>query len=383
MEHEIESELTIKDNDNLISVIDRNILLKSLSHIQNVVEKKTILPILTHVMLKAEKGNLMLCGTDMEIMLEETIQANTNGNWQIAVPAHLFHDIIRKFPANAEIKLYKQEKNCQLLVKCASSEFKLSYMECSDFPIMGKLNNNTSIKMHSSDLRYILEQCKFAISSEETRYNLNGIYLTNENEKYIRAVATDMHRLASAAIELEEVTSCSLIIPKKTVNELIKILDDYQGEVIVNFSETKISFLFGQIILISKLIDGTFPNYQQALPSETKYSITINRKLLQEVVDRISAITTEKTRGIKLSFGNNMLTIKSVGEGNSAASEDINIDFSENNIDISFNEKYLLEMLSIIKSDEIVIKLNDSESPAIIEDLTDKYAIYIIMPMWL
>ena len=365
--------------------VEKSSLFKSLSHVQSIVEKKNTLPILSNILIEAQNNSLVLSATDMDISITEKINCNVIEEGSTTVTAHTLYDIIRKLPESSEIEIISNDGKIMSL-RAGKSKFSLSCLLKDDFPIIeiGDLENEISID--SLKLFKLIDKTRFAVSNEETRYFLNGIYfhkIENNNDIYLSFVATDGHRLAKFDCAYNNTLKNipGVIIPKKTVNELHKLLSDFDGLVKINLSSNKIVFFVGESILISKLIDGNFPDYKRVIPKENKNTLKVDRNSFSLAVDRVSTITTDKLPVIKLKIMNNMVNLTSVNNENGTATEDINVNYSGEEMEIGFNSKYILEMINNLEDETIILDFKDSASPVIAKEESNPDLIYVLMPM--
>ena len=365
--------------------VEKSSLFKSLSHVQSIVEKKNTLPILSNILIEAHNNSLILSATDMDISITEKINCNIIDEGSTTVTAHTLYDIIRKLPESSEVEIISNDGKIMSL-RAGKSKFSLSCLLKDDFPIIeiGDLENELSIE--SLKLFKLIDKTRFAISNEETRYFLNGIYfhkIVNNNKNYLSLVATDGHRLAKFDCEYSDTIKDipGVIIPKKTVNELYKLLSDFDGSVKINVNSNKIVFFVGESILISKLIDGNFPDYKRVIPKENKNTLKVDRLSFSLAVDRVSTITTDKLPVIKLKIMNNMVNLTSVNNESGTATEDINVNYSGDEIEIGFNSKYILEMINNLEDETIILDFKDSASPVIAKEESNPDLIYVLMPM--
>lgn len=366
-------------------VIERANLLKSLGHVQSVVEKRGTIAVLSNIKIDAKGSEVSLTATDMDIAVVEKVPAEVSKPGSTTVPAHTLYDIVRKLPEGVQIELTNSDDGNKISIKAGQSRFSLACLPIEDFPVMaeGEFTHNFTLK--SAECLALIEKPSFAISNEETRYYLNGIYMHvagNGDEKVLRAVATDGHRLARVEVAVPAGADGmpGVIVPRKTIQELRKLLENGEGDVEVSLSETKIRFVYGDAVLVSKLIDGNFPDYERVIPAANEKLMEVDCKIFKDSVDRVSVISSEKSRAIKLQLESGKLTL-SAGSGDQVASEEIDINYSSNAIDIGFNSRYLLEMMSQIDGDIAQFLLNDGNSPALVRDTADVGSLYVIMPM--
>jgi DNA polymerase III subunit beta len=367
--------------------IERTALLAALNHVQSVVERRNTIPILSNILLKAENGKLSLTATDLDLAINDQVDADISTEGATTAPAHLLHDIVRKLPDGSQVELDYNSSDSRISIRAGKSQFALSCLPMDDFPIMetGELPHNFSFS--ADELRRLIDKTRFAISTEETRYYLNGIYIhvaESDGLSVLRAVATDGHRLARVEMPLPSNAGSipGVIIPRKAVMELRKLVDDKDGDVAVALSETKVSFSFDDAILTSKLIDGTFPDYERVIPSGNDKLLEVDGKVFADAVDRVATVSTEKTRAIKLSVAKDKVTLSASGSENAgSATEEISAGYSSEGMEIGFNSKYLLDIANQIEGDNARFLLADSASPTIVKDGLDDSALYVLMPM--
>lgn len=366
--------------------IERSALLTALNHVQSVVERRNTIPILSNVLLDAKGGFLGLTATDLDIAINDKVAADIATEGAITAPAHLVFDIIRKLPEGSQVELdYKSEEG-RIYIRCGKSQFALSCLPKDDFPIMESGDLPHKFTLSTGVLKRLIDKTRFAISTEETRYYLNGIYLHTADTAgvpVLRAVATDGHRLArvETPIPADADGMPGVIIPRKAVNEIRKLIDDREGDVNVSLSDTKICFSFGDSLLTSKLIDGTFPDYERVIPAGNDKVLELDGKSFAQAVDRVSTVSTEKTRAIKLSLSENRITLSATGADAGSATEEIVVSYQSEDMEIGFNSKYLLDITGQIEGDNAHFVLADSGSPTIVKDSDDEGALYVLMPM--
>ncbi|MBE88224.1 MAG: DNA polymerase III subunit beta [Rhodospirillaceae bacterium] len=366
--------------------IERTALLRSLNHVQSVVERRNTIPILSNVHFSAEDNKLALTATDMDLaIIESVVSASENGGATTA-PAHTLYDIVRKLPEGAQIELDASGGNDELVLKSGRSRFTLQTLPTADFPQMTSGDLPTAFTLPADDLRMLIDRTRFAISTEETRYYLNGIYFHKADAdgiSVLRVVATDGHRLARVEMPLPNGADGmpGIIVPRKAVNELRKLIDEVEEEVEVSLSDTKIQFAFGDVVLTSKLIDGTFPDYDRVIPDGNDKKLEVNCDDFAAAVDRVATISTEKSRAIKLTVeaGNIILSASSPESG--TATEEIEVDYAQESIEIGFNARYLLDIAQQIEGAMAQFVMADSASPTIVRDMDDPTALYVLMPM--
>ncbi len=365
--------------------IERTALLKSLGHVQSVVERRNNIPILNNVKIDVTDGRLSLNATDMDLDIVEQLDADIGTAGATTAPAHTLYDIVRKLPDGSQVEL-TADGNGQIVLRSGRSRFTLACLPTDDFPVMsgGDLPHNFTLS--AADLRTIIDRTRFAISTEETRYYLNGIYLhaaKNEKTDVLRAVATDGHRLASVEVALPEGAKGmpGVILPRKMVTEVRKLIDEIEGDVGIALSETKVRVTLGDGVLTSKLIDGTFPDYERVIPVGNDKILTIDRKLFTDAVDRVSAISAEKSRAVKMALSDGTLTLSVSSPDAGSATEELEVGYKGESIEIGFNARYLLDITQQITGENTEFVMNDAASPTIVRDVDDSSAIYVLMPM--
>lgn len=367
--------------------VERGAFLKALSHVQSVVERRNTIPILSNVMIEAAKGQLKLTATDLDIEIVEALPADVLRNGSATAPAHMLYDIVRKLPEGSQVlvELLTSEGG-RLQVSAGSVRFELACLPREDFPQMAAGALPHRFRLAADDLKRMIDKTRFAISTEETRFYLNGIYLHAAKEgksHLLRAAATDGHRLARFEAELPDGAADmpGVIIPRKTVAEVRRLLDDAEGAVDVALSDTKIQFVTDGIELTSKLIDGTFPDYQRVIPSGNDKSLVVDPKEFSQAVDRVSTISADKTRAVKLNLSSDKLTLTVVNPESGTAQEELGVTYNAPAIEIGFNARYLLDITGQIGGKEARFLLADSGSPTLIEDADDPSTLYVLMPM--
>jgi DNA polymerase-3 subunit beta len=366
--------------------IERAALLKSLGHVQSVVERRNTIPILANVLLIAQDGKLGLTATDMDLTIVEDVEAEIAEPGATTAPAHTLYDIVRKLPDGAQIELAVHGESGQMRLSAGRSTFQLATLPREDFPSAGTEELPQSFKLHAEELRNLIDRTRFAISTEETRYYLNGIYVhatQSAQQPVLRGVATDGHRLARFEVDLPDGAADmpGVIVPRKTVNELRKLIDESEAGISVSLSDTRIRFSFDSTVLSSKLIDGTFPDYERVIPSGNDKTMSVDCKAFSKGVDRVSTISTEKSKAVKLSLLDSTLTLSATSPENGSASEELEISYDGDGIDIGFNSRYLLDIAERIGGTNAQFSLSDSASPTIVRDPNDNSALYVLMPM--
>jgi DNA polymerase-3 subunit beta len=367
---------------------DRATLLKALAHVQSVVEKRNTIPILANVMIGVRDGRLTLTATDMEIAIVEEVAATTARNGAATAPAATLYEIVRKLPEGAEVELDHAGGDAQLTLRSGRYATSLVVLPTEDFPSMtaGVLPNKFALS--AQQLRGLIDRTRFAISTEETRYYLNGIYLhaaESEGAKVLRAVATDGHRLARVEEPLPPGAGSmpGVIIPRKTVNELRKLLDEVSGDVELALSDTRIQFKVGTITLTSKLIDGTFPEYERVIPRDNDKVLRVGKKDFADAVARVAAISSERSRPVKLSLARDLLVLSAASAEQGSATEELDADrvkYDSGPLEIGFQARYLNDITDQI-ADQVEFRFADGAAPTVVQDAADASALYVLMPM--
>ncbi|HEY1707847.1 MAG TPA: DNA polymerase III subunit beta [Rhizomicrobium sp.] len=367
--------------------VERGAFLKALSHVQSVVERRNTIPILSNVMIEAAKGQLKLTATDLDIEIVESIPADVIRNGAATAPAHMLYDIVRKMPDGAQVQAeLLSNEGGRLLVSAGTVRFELACLPKEDFPQMATGALPHKFRFAADEAKSIVDKTRFAMATDETRFYLMGIHLHAAKDgktKMMRAVATDGHRLARFEMDLPDGAADmpGIIVPRKTVNELRKLLDDAEGAIDVALSDTKIQFSFDGVELTSKLIDGTFPDYQRVIPSGNDKALALESKEFSQAVDRVSTISADKTRAVKINVGTDKITLSVINPESGTATEELGATYSAQALEIGFNAKYLMDITGQIEGKEIRFLLSDAGSPTIIEDAEDKRTLYVLMPM--
>jgi DNA polymerase-3 subunit beta len=367
---------------------DRATLLKALAHVQSVVERRNTIPILANVMLAVRDGGLTLTATDMEIAIVEDVAASTSRNGACTAPAATLYEIVRKLPENAEIELDHGGGDGQLALRAGRYATSLVVLPTDDFPSMTAGTLPYKFGLPASVLRGLIDRTKFAISTEETRYYLNGIYLhaaESDGGKVLRAVATDGHRLARVEEPLPDGAAAmpGVIVPRKTVNELRKLIDELTGEVEIALSDTRIQFHAGTVKLTSKLIDGTFPEYERVIPRDNDKVLRVHVRDFSSAVGRVSAISSERSRPVKLSLARDLLVLSASSPEQGTATEELDGDhvkYEAGPLEIGFQARYLNDITDQIAG-EVEFRFSDGSAPTVVRDAADASALYVLMPM--
>ena len=364
-------------------------LLTALSHIHGIVEVRHTLPILSNIIITTHDNLLSLSSTNLDIFCSDDLEAEVSQNGSTSVSAATFYEIVKRLPSGSEIHASLSEEDSTLTLKCGRSKFNLTTISPDDFPKISHDDLNIQFVLSATELKRMIDKTKFAISNEETRYYLNGVFLhqTQKNSiDILRAVATDGHRLAQYDIPLPQGAKDmnGIIIPKKMIQELRRVLDDATGDINIQLNENKIKFSFNNMQIISKVIDGTFPDYTKVIPQANDKSITTNNEELKKAIDRVSAVAINeetKSKAIKLIIESNKISLSVDSTSRGSAIEEIDLDYNNDKVEIGFNSRYLIDICNEIDGDKINLKFLNSTSPAIILDNTDENLFFVLMPM--
>jgi DNA polymerase-3 subunit beta len=373
-------------DDAMKVTLERTDLLKSLTHVHRVVERRNTIPILSNVLLRCEAGELLLKATDLDLEISERVAAHVEQPGGTTVPAHMIYDIVRKLPEGAQVALETSSDNATLEIRAGRSRFALQMLPEADFPDITAGDFSHGFSLSARELRGIIDATQFAISTEETRYYLNGIYLhsvTGEDGDRLRGVATDGHRLARAEVPAPSgsMGMPGVIVPRKTVGEIQKLLEDPDAETRVEISETKIRITTGDIVLTSKLIDGTFPDYGRVIPQHNDKEMLVDRDEFKAAVDRVSTISSERGRAVKLAMSEGRMILTVVNPDSGSATEELAIDYDADPLEIGFNSRYLLEITGQLRGDTASFRFADSGAPTLVQDKGTTDTLYVLMPM--
>ncbi len=368
--------------------IERNTLLRSLSHVQNVVERRTTIPILANVKLAAAGEELALAATDLDLALATRDPARVEEPGSTTVSAHLLFEIVRKLPEGCEAALEQPADSQELVLRAARSTFQLPTLPADEFPSLGEDGFEVSFRMPTSDLARLIDKTRFAISTEETRYYLNGVHihpLTSGATSVLRGVATDGHRLARVEVALPPGAEGlpPLIVPRKAVVELRKLVGESDGEVEVDASRNRIRCTVERAVLVSRLIEGSFPDYERVIPKEadTDRRAVLDNRGFAQAVDRVSTISTERTRAVKLGFSDAQVVISAVSAEAGRAVEELDAEYQGEPLDIGFNARYILDILGEIEGEKVRMDMSSAAAPTVLRDPADSSTLYVLMPM--
>ncbi len=366
--------------------IERAALLKAVAQAQSVVERRNTIPILANVLLEAEGDTVSIRATDLDIEVVDKAAAQVERAGATTVSAVMLHEIVRKLPDGALISLSEDSAAGRLTIQAGRSSFNLATLPREDFPIMASSEYSANFAAKAGVLKRLFDKSKFAISTEETRYYLNGVYMhvsTGEDGPVLRCVATDGHRLARIDAPLPEGAQGmpGVIVPRKTVNELRKLLDDDDAEIAVSVSETKVRFATPAITLTSKVIDGTFPDYTRVIPMNNTRRLEVDATEFAKAVDRVATVSSERSRAVKLALDEDRLVLSVNAPDAGAAEEELAVAYGDERLEIGFNAKYLLEIASQVDRENAVFLFNSSGDPTLMREGNDTSAVYVVMPM--
>ncbi|MFZ3481671.1 DNA polymerase III subunit beta [Sphingomonas sp. 3-13AW] len=361
--------------------IDRSVLLRALTHANSVVEKRTTIPILSNVMLHADSGRLTLTATDLDIQITEHVVAEVEQAGSTTVASGTLTDIVRKLPDGSRVQIAVE--GSQLIITAGRSRFKLNVLPVDDFPVIASGDLPDQIDITASQLSEMIDDTRFAMSGDETRYYLNGIYFHVE-DKMLKAVATDGHRLALSAVAYEGQNVNGIIVPRKTVAEVRKLLSEVDGVLQVHLSNAKIRFDLGEVTLTSKLVDGTFPDYTRVIPKSNDKVMLTDVSSLKVAAERVSIVSSDKTRALTMNVRHTAVELSVVSPENGTATDEISAE-CQNELRIGFNARYLQDILSQVSTDQVEFHFGDESSPVLIKQKEaandDREKTFILMPM--
>ena len=365
--------------------IERAALLRSLNHVQSVVERRNTIPILSNVLIEAADGKLSLTTTDMDLAIIEMVEADIAESGAVTTPAHTLYDIVRKLPDGAQVSLNYDGADQKLVLQSGRSRFVLACLPQEEFPVLAEDDMPFRFVLATDDLKKLIDKTRFAISTEETRFYLNGIYLhvAADDQQALTGVATDGHRLARVRLPVPDGAAGipGVIIPRKTVGEVRKLLDELDGSVEIALSESKIRFEIPGAVLSSKLIDGTFPDYDRVIPSGNDKDLEVDTHLFAEAIDRVSTISSEKSRAVKLMVDTDKVTLSVNSPDTGSATEEVAAGYGAEALEIGFNARYVLDIMGQVEGETVKVSFADAAAPTLVQDNADDSALYVLMPM--
>jgi len=366
--------------------IERGTLLKAVGQAQSVVERRNTIPILANVLIEAEGDTVSFRATDLDIEVVDKVPAKVERAGATTVPAVTLHEIVRKLPDGALVELADDGASGRLTVQAGRAHFTLATLPREDFPVMASSEYTSNFSAKAPVLRRLFDKSKFAISTEETRYYLNGVYMhvsDGDEGQVLRCVATDGHRLARIDADLPPgaETMPGVIVPRKTVGELRKLLEDDDAQIAVSVSETKIRFATPEIMLTSKVIDGTFPDYSRVIPMGNTRRLEVDAAEFAQAVDRVATVSSERSRAVKLALEEDRMVLSVNAPDSGAAEEELAVAYGDEKLEIGFNAKYLLEIASQVDRENAVFMFNSAGDPTLMREGNDNSAVYVVMPM--
>ena len=365
--------------------INRDTFLKSLGHTNGIIERKTTLPILSNILIEAKESKIKITATDLDIIyFEQIAPQEIKQEGSTTTSANILYDILRKLEPNAKVELTLQTPN-KLKIVSGNSKFNLLCMPSDNFPLSEENISNDSFEISSKKLLKLLNKTKISISNDETRHYLNGIYLqkiSSGNKSYLSGVATDSHRLSFSSLEIDPNTDFeSVILPKKTIFQLISLLEQDEKVIKISNNKSKIKFEMNNGVLISKIIDGRFPDYEKVVPKDNDKTLQIKLNEFKNSIERVTTVSSDRKEALKMNINQDVLQLSVNSPNSGEGVENINVKFNSDNMNISFNSRYLIDIVSQIEDDLIVLTLKNPGSPVLIKDLSDKNSFHVVMPM--
>ena len=366
-------------------VIDRDVFLKSLGHAIGIIEKKTTLPILSNILIEAKNSKIRITATDLDIIyFEEITPQEVKKEGSTTTSANILYDILRKLQSSSKVELNLQGANKLNLIS-GNSKFNLLCIPPDNFPLSGEDIEQKKFEVDPKKLLKLLNKTRISISNDETRHYLNGIYIhkaTLENKPYLCAVATDSHRLSSSSLEINSDAHIeSIILPKKTIFQLISLLEQSNSPVKISNDKSKIKFEMDIGVLISKVIDGRFPDYTKVIPKNNEKILEIKLNEFKNSIERVTSVSLDRKEGLKMQISKEAVQLSVNSPNSGEGTENINAKFSSDGLSISFNSRYLIDIISQIENESIIINLKDPGSPVLIRDFSDKNSFHVVMPM--
>tara|TARA_Y100000590_G_scaffold7004_1_gene8990 strand:+ start:12108 stop:13223 length:1116 start_codon:yes stop_codon:yes gene_type:complete len=365
--------------------INRDIFLKSLGHANGIIEKKTTLPILSNVLIQAQNSKIKITATDLDIIYSEEIPVQSlTKEGSTTTSASILYDILRKLEANSKIEISLQTEN-KLKITSGNSKFNLLCISADNFPLSGEDVKQKSFEISSANMLKLLNKTRISISNDETRHYLNGIYLhktTVENKSFLTSVATDSHRLSFSSLSIDPNTNFeSIILPKKTIYQLISLLEQDSKTIRISNDKSKIKFEMDNSILISKVIDGRFPDYSKVIPKGNDKILEIKLNDFKNSIERVTTVSSDKKEGLKIKLSKNSMQLSVNSPTSGEGTESLNVKYNSDDIGISFNSRYLIDISSQIENESVILYLKDPGAPVLIKDISDKNTFHVVMPM--
>ena len=366
-------------------IIDRDTFLKSLGYANGIIEKKTTLPILSNILIEAKESKIKITSTDLDMVyFEKIIPIEVKKEGAITTSSSILYDILRKLQPSSKVEFTLVNENKLKLVS-GKSKFNLLCLLPDNFPLIEENIEQENFQISPKKLLKLLNKTKISISSDETRHYLNGIFLHKtklENKSFLCGVATDSHRLSSSSIEIDSnINLESVILPKKTIFQLISLLEQGENDIKISISKSKIKFEMGASVLISKVIDGRFPDYNKVIPKNNDKILEIKLSEFKNSIERVTTVSSDHKEGLKMSISKSEVQLSVNNPNSGEGVENINAKFNSDQLNISFNSRYLTDIASQIENESIVINLKDPGSPVLIRDFLDKNTFHVVMPM--
>ena len=365
--------------------IDRDTFLKSLGYANGIIEKKTTLPILSNVLIEAKNSKIKITATDLDIIyFEEISPKEIKKEGSTTTSSNILYDILRKLEPDAKVELSLQNANKLKLIS-GNSKFNLLCLPPDNFPLSEEDVGSKYFEVSNQKLLKLLNKTKISLSNDETRHHLNGIYLHKnsfENKSYLCAVATDSHRLSSSSLEIDgNIEIESIILPKKTIFQLISLLEQSNSNVKITNNKSKIKFILNSGVLISKVIDGRFPDYNKVIPKDNNKTLELKLEDFKNSIDRVTTVSSDRKEGLKMSISKDIVQLSVNSPNSGDGVESIKGKFNSDELNISFNSRYLTDIASQIENESIIINLKDAGSPVLIKDFSDQNTFHVVMPM--
>ena len=365
--------------------IKRDVLLKSLSIAHNIIERKNTLPILSNVLLEIKKDKLNVVATDLDLVFfDEISDFKPEKEGSTTTSATVLYDILKKLPSNSEV-LFSLHNENKLNISSDNSKFNLLCLPVDNFPNFNEPFANKGININGKKLLTLLNKTKISMSNDETRHYLNGIFIhmtETDKSRYLTGVATDSHRLSSSSISLEKNENFNpFILPKKAVFQLCNLLQESDGDIILSSNDTKIEFKIGKSKIVSKIIDGKFPDYKKVVPQNNSKTLIVNSKDFINSVERVITVSIDRKEGVKIALKKDQIQLFVNSSSSGEGKENLEAQYNSDDLTVGFNSRYLLDIASEIQDEKLVMNLHDPVSPVLIQDKSDKQSFFVIMPM--
>ncbi|MBW2038379.1 MAG: DNA polymerase III subunit beta [Deltaproteobacteria bacterium] len=363
-------------------IVEKAFFQTSLGKIQGIAERRSTIPILSNILISGEKNRLNIVATDLEIGVKESIEANIMEKGDICIPAKKLYDAVREL-SEEKVEI-QREGNFWISIKAGKTIFSLPGVDPDEFPKFPDTEGANYFNLRTSDLLGMVEKTVFAASTEESRFNLNGIYMEKvkeENREFLRMVATDGHRLSKIDKEVESTLDKGVIIPRRGLIELRRILGEEEEEVAISIKDNNCIFKTNRNTVVVRLLEGEYPDYQQVIPTANDKLILVNKKEFMGSLRRAQVIASEKGEGVRFSIKGGLMEINTGGPDVGSVQEEIKIDYEGDPLEISFNARYLLDVLNIMDADEVRVELKEELIAGVIRPVDGEAFLYVIMPM--